>query len=132
MNRFGLPYTLPEFLQMQAANTLAGRARSQAIRDIAEMAGRHRTAVREMANRLRKGTDVVLLERCRIEQAGSAIGLVADKRLPGDKSKRTFGFKRAPREAVGNRPSGVSAQDVVAESPPAHSGGDLIGKPGGA
>lgn len=65
--KFGMPYSESEILQLAAANTLEGRARSNAIRDLVEIQGRSRCALTVMAGRMRN-PDVVLLERCRAAQ----------------------------------------------------------------
>lgn len=103
---FGQRYSLPELLRLEAANTLAGVARSKAIRDLAEISDRPRSAVREMANKMRAGRDVFLLQKCWVAQAAVAAGMV-----PVRKYK-----PRAKR---------LLSQPVAPEIIPAHSGGEL-------
>jgi hypothetical protein len=69
MTRFGMPYLPHEILWLESLSDLPPATRAQAIRDIAELSGRDRMAIRIMANRIRAGNDIALLERCRAAHA---------------------------------------------------------------
>lgn len=104
---WGGRYSMAELLRLEAANTLTGATRWRAVADLAAMSGRPKSAVREMANKMRQGRSALLLERCRAEQAERMMAMVPDR----------------GRGANDGRWS--KSQAVVTNKIVAHSGGEL-------